>query len=130
MCLIMVSGQMVLVHGINQIHTPLVVRFLWIIVSLLIIAQVQLMELMVKDIVDSGVLKQVVLRRGTFIILVRTVHLQEEHQQVVNKDSAGIGDFKYPVPDGAMALCSNNLSRLDNERNVTSLIDLKNILVL
>ena len=32
------------------------------------------------------------------------------------KDSAGIGDFKYPVPDGALALCSNNLSRLDNER--------------
>ena len=42
-----------------------------------------------------------------------------------HKDSAGIGDFKYPVPDGAMALCSNNLSRLDNERNTTSLIDPK-----
>ena len=41
------------------------------------------------------------------------------------KDSAGIGDFKYPVPDGALALCSNNLSRLDNERNTTSLIDPK-----
>ena len=41
------------------------------------------------------------------------------------KDSTGIGDFKYPVPDGALALCSNNLSRLDNERNTTSLIDPK-----
>ncbi len=42
-----------------------------------------------------------------------------------HKDATGIGDFKYPVPDGAMALCSNNLSRLDNQRNTTSLIDPK-----
>ena len=42
-----------------------------------------------------------------------------------NKDSAGVGDFKYPVPDGALALCSNNLSRVDNQQNTTSLIDPK-----
>ena len=41
------------------------------------------------------------------------------------KDATGIGDFKYPVPDGALALCSNNLSRLDNQRNTTSLINPK-----
>ena len=51
--------------------------------------------------------------------------MQEEHQQVVIKTLAGIGDFKYPVPDGALALCSNNLSRLDNQRNTTSLINPK-----
>ena len=42
-----------------------------------------------------------------------------------NKDSAGVGDFKYAVPDGALALCSNNLSRVDNQQNTTSLIDPK-----
>ena len=42
-----------------------------------------------------------------------------------NKDSAGIGDFKYPVPDGALALCSNNLSRVDNTKNSESILDPK-----
>ena len=32
------------------------------------------------------------------------------------KDSSGIGDFKYPVPSGALALCSKNLTRLNKER--------------
>ena len=40
-----------------------------------------------------------------------------------NKDSAGIGDFKYPVPDGALALCSNNLSRVDNTKNSECILD-------
>ena len=33
-----------------------------------------------------------------------------------NKDSSGIGDFKYPVPSGALALCSKNLARINKER--------------
>ena len=32
------------------------------------------------------------------------------------KDSSGIGDFKYAVPSGALALCSKNLIRLNKER--------------
>ena len=32
------------------------------------------------------------------------------------KDSTGIGDFKYAVPSGALALCSKNLIRLNKER--------------
>ena len=32
------------------------------------------------------------------------------------KDSTGIGDFKYAVPSGALALCSKNLTRLNKER--------------
>ena len=32
------------------------------------------------------------------------------------KDSTGIGDFKYPVPSGALSLCSKNLTRLNKER--------------
>ena len=40
-----------------------------------------------------------------------------------HKDSAGIGDFKYPVPDGALALCSNNLSRVDNTKNSECILD-------
>ena len=41
------------------------------------------------------------------------------------KDSAGIGNFKYPVPDGALALCSNNLSRVDNTKNSECILDPK-----
>jgi len=33
-----------------------------------------------------------------------------------NKDSSGIGNFKYAVPSGALALCSKNLARLNKER--------------
>ena len=40
------------------------------------------------------------------LILVRTVHLQEVIQQfkVEIKTSFGVGDFKYPVPDGASGI--------------------------
>ena len=33
-----------------------------------------------------------------------------------NKDSSGIGNFLYPVPSGALALCSKNLARHHKER--------------
>ena len=39
-----------------------------------------------------------------------------------NKDSSGIGDFKYPVPSGALALCSKNLARINKERGTASKI--------
>ncbi len=40
----------------------------------------------------------------------------------VYKDSFGIGEFKYPVPDGALALCSDNLSKIANRDRTTTVI--------
>ena len=43
----------------------------------------------------------------------------------VYSDDIGLGEFKYPVPEGALALCNNNVARVNKRDGTTAIINPK-----
>ena len=43
----------------------------------------------------------------------------------VYSDDIGLGEFKYPVPEGALALCNNNVARINKRDGNTAIINPK-----
>jgi len=43
----------------------------------------------------------------------------------VYSDDIGLGEFKYPVPEGALALCNNNIARINNRDGTTGITNPK-----